>query len=162
MPPSEDRPACPKCGESKATLPLGEAFGAQLELIRQASSTQPATPAAEPVSPAGSGMNASPEQLVVGAVMQILFEVGKAAVETAVVRPAAGWWQSKGQAMMRERRERMISTLQSALDRHPELYVCATDDVVFVPGGRHTVPTRKAVELLFKDEDGRLMSMLGS
>lgn len=159
---SEDRPACPKCGDGKTTRPLGEAFAAQVELIRQAASTPPPTPPAESVSPAGSGMNASPEQLIVGAVMQILLEVGKAAVETAVVRPAAGWWRSKGQAMMLERREAMIRTLQSALDRHPELYVCAKDDVVFVPGGRHTVPTRRAVELLFKDEDVRLMSMLGS
>lgn len=107
-------------------------------------------------------MNAGPEQLVVGAVMQILLEAGKAAVEAAVVRPAADWWQSKGQAMMRERRERMIGTLQAAVDRHPELYVCAKDDLVFVRGSSHTVPTRKAAELLFKDEDGRLMSMLGT
>lgn len=94
--------------------------------------------------------------------MQVLFEVGKAAVDAAVVRPAGTWWQTKGQAMMRERRERFVQTLQRALDRHAELYVCTKDDVVFVPGGSHTVSTRKAAELLIKGEDSRLMSMLSS
>ena len=92
--------------------------------------------------------------------MQVLFELGGAALEAAVIRPASDWWREKGQAMVRERRARLMNALQESLDRHPELYLCARDDVVFVPGGTRTVATRKAVDLLFKREDGRLISML--
>lgn len=157
---SQDLPVCPKCGEATSVRNLRDAFAAQMALIQQALATPPPNVADPEPTHAGSGTNADPAQLLVGAVMAVLLQAGKAAVDTAVVRPATTWWQTKGQAAAQKRRETLMRSLQESLDRHPELYVCAKDDVVFLPGARSTVPSRKAVELLFKGDDARLISML--
>ena len=132
-----------------------------MELVRQAQSSPQAPPPTEPTpSPAGTGTGASGEQLLVGFVTQLLLELGKEAIDAAVVRPAADWWATKGAAMMRERRERLLTSLQEGLDRHPELYLCTQDNVVFLPGSARTFPVNKAVELLLKHDDARLVSAL--
>lgn len=157
---SHGTPSCPKCGEATSVRNLRDAFAAQVALIQQAMATPPPEVAEPEPTHAGSGTNADPAQLLVGAVMELLLQAGKATVDAAVVRPASAWWQTKGQTAVRERREKLVRSLQESLDRHPELYVCAKDDVVFLPGARSTVPTRRAVELLFKGDDARLMAML--
>lgn len=132
-----------------------------MEFVRRARS-QPQPPAAADAdpSPAGTGTGASGEQLLVGFVTQLLFELGKEAIEAAVVRPAADWWTTKGTALMRERRERILKSLQDGLDRHPDLYLCGKDNVVFLPGSTRTLPLNKAVELLLRHDDDRLVSAL--
>lgn len=107
-------------------------------------------------------MNANPDQLLVGAVMQVLFEIGKAAVDAAVAHPASEWWQAKVAPAMRERRERVFKALIDVIDRHPELLYCTRDDAVFLPGSIRTLPAKKAVEALMKRDDARLISLLNS
>ena len=162
---SPDAATCPKCGKPTHVRRLREAFAAHMEFVRHAQSQpqpQPPPTTDPSPSPAGTGTGASGDQLLVGFVTQLLLEVGKEAIEAAVVRPAADWWATKGEAMMRERRERMLTSLQDGLDRHPELCVCTKDNVVFLPGGTRTVRVNKAVELLFRHDDAGLISALSS
>lgn len=152
---------CPKCGDPSPQL--REAVAAQLERIQQAGS-EPAPAASGESSniPGGGGTHVGGEQLMVGLVTQLLLDLGGAALDAAVVRPASEWWKSTGQAKARERRVRMMHALNEGLDRHSELYLCVRDKLVFFPGGAQTVPVNEAVRLLFKHDDAGLMSRLSS
>jgi len=158
---SEFAPACPKCGQHAAVRELKELVTAQMER-RKELMQQPLPPQApEPsVTASGSGTNASGEQLLVGLVTELLIRAGGEVIRAAVLKPAANWWQTKGEAAMRERRETMTRALSEGVGRHPELYLCANDNLVFVAGGTRTLSARKAFELLFAGDDIGLMSRL--
>lgn len=154
-------PACPKCGKEADVRRLREAFAAHMEFVRHAQSQPQPPPATDAApSPAGTGTGASGEQLLVGFVTQLMLEIGQEAIEAAVVRPAADWWATTGAAKMRGRRERTLTSLQDGLDRHPELHLCTKDNVVFLAGSTRYIPVNKAVEILLRHDDARLVSAL--
>lgn len=152
---------CPHCGEPARRL--CDVFADHIARVRQAESQPPPSPGSEP-PPAhiGSGIDVSGDQLLVGAVMQVLLDVSRVAVEAAIAGPAAEWWQAKVKPAMRERRERVFKALGDAIDRHPELSYCTRDDAVFLPGSLRTLPAKKVVEILMKRDDARLISLLNS
>jgi hypothetical protein len=158
---AERRPTCPRCGEYSAVGQLREAFAAQMDLIRErASEAQPPPGSPPPGLTTGSETGADNEFMMVSAVMDTMFEIFKSALDVAVVQPAAGWWRSKGQQQSRKRRTQAIEVFQRTLDRHPELYYCRRDDVVFIAGQRTCISSGEAGRLLLRGEEMRLMTKL--
>jgi hypothetical protein len=157
-------PDCPRCGTRDAVRQMGEAFARQLELVRERANAAVRPPASpSPPPPAGADASGPTDELYmeIGVGMTALFAVLETALEAAVVRPAAGWWATKGKARASARREEMVRSMQEALNRFPDLYYCGRDDVVFLRGGKRTVRSGEAGRLLMRHQDGRLMSLLG-
>jgi hypothetical protein len=159
----ESRPTCPRCGEQSAVSQMREAFAAQMDLVRRkASEAQPPPPSPPPGLTTSDASGADNEFMIVSAVMDTIFEMFKSALDVTVVQPAAGWWRSKGQEQARERRAKAIEGFQQILDRHPELYYCLRDDVVFTLGGRTCISSSEAGRLLLWGEEIRLMTKLNA
>ena len=53
----------------------------------------------------------------------------------------------------------MESALE-AVSRHPELYCCQPDEIVFEAGTRHTVPLGAAMRFLMRGDETALMAAL--
>jgi ketosteroid isomerase-like protein len=160
-----ERPLCPRCGARDRVQQLAAAFAAQVERTRQmAAEAHPPPASPPPASPTdATGTGTTDEAyMAIGAAVDVVLEVFRSAIEAAVVRPAAGWWETKGQQRMVEKRTQALAGLQETLQRHPELYHCARDDVVFSSHGKRAIPSREAGRLLMRNDENRLRKALGS
>jgi hypothetical protein len=118
------------------------------------------SPASHIDTGASSGMT-DDAYMAVGAAVDTILEVFRSVIEAAVVRPAAGWWETKGRQRMVEKRTQALAGLQQTLERHPDLYYCARDDVVFSSQGKRAITSREAGRLLMRNDESRLMEALG-
>ncbi len=55
-----------------------------------------------------------------------------------------------------------VQSFVAALDRHPELWCCQRDQIVFVVGGTRVVPLNDAGRMLLRGDDAALMKLLAA
>lgn len=63
-------------------------------------------------------------------------------------------------AQLERRGHEGMEAARAAADRHPELLCCGRDQIVFLAGGRRTVPAGDAMRLLVRGDDGGLVAAL--
>lgn len=150
-------PACPVCGAD--AQPMRDVLAALAERADQA---RAAARRAEPGPPrprrgpgTGTGEGITVDEFLLGAA---------AAVAGGVVR---GLWRKAAKpfagsvlAQLERRGQEGMEAARSAADRHPELLCCGRDQIVFLAGGRRTVPAGDAMRLLVRGDDAGLVAAL--
>ena len=151
--------ACPVCGAD--AQPMRDLLAVLAERGDQARATA-ARRRAEPRAPrsragpgTGTGEGITFDEFLVGAA---------AAVAGGVVR---GLWRKtakpfagSGLARLERRGQEGMEAARSAADRHPELLCCGRDQIVFLTGGRRTIPAGDAMRLLVRGDDAGLVAAL--
>ena len=153
---------CPRCGNTDSTVNL-RAWRAEMDAriaeAREAHARQAAKPVTRPPAAGGSASAGVDPPLV--AAEEVL--VGIAGLGLAWAWRKMIWDPFKkraGPAMARYQEEAQRN-FSSALDRHPELWLCPRDEVVFRASGGNTVPARDAMRWLREGDDVKLMAALG-
>jgi hypothetical protein len=90
-----------------------------------------------------------------------------AAIAAVLTRAGTGAGISQDQspagsvlAQLERRGQAGMGAARSAADRHPELLCCGRDQIVFLAGGRRTVPAGDAMRLLVRGDDAGLVAAL--
>ena len=126
---------------------------ARAAAARQRAELRPARPRGGSGSGAGGGI--SLDDVLLGAAAVVAGEMIRA-LWRKTARPLAGRVASQ---LERRSQEAMAAAL-SAAGRRPELLCCGRDQIVFVAGGRRTVPAGDAMRLLLRGDDTSLVAAL--
>ena len=152
-------PACPVCGAD--AQPMRDVLAALAErgdqaraaAARQRAEPRPQRPRSGPGT--GTGQVITFDEFLLGAA---------AAVAGGVVR---GLWRKTAKpfagsvlARLERRGQEGMEAARSAADRHPELLCCGRDQIVFLAGGRRTIPAGDALRLLVRGDDAGLGAAL--
>ena len=150
-------PACPVCAAD--AQPMRDLLAALAERGDQA---RAAARRAEPGPPrprrgpgTGTGEGITVDEFLLGTA---------AAVAGGVVR---GLWRKTAKpfagsvlAQLKRHGQEGMEAARSAANRHPELLCCGRDQIVFLAGGRRTVPADDAMHLLVRGDDAGLVAAL--
>jgi hypothetical protein len=152
-------PACPVCGADAP--PVRDVLAALAERRDQARAAAQGRAEPGPPRPGGGPGTGTGE----GITVDEFFLGAAAAVAGGVVR---GLWRKTAKpfagsvlAQLKRRGQAGMEAARSAADRHPELLCCARDQIVFLAGGRRTVPAGDAMRLLVRGDDAGLVAALG-
>jgi hypothetical protein len=155
-------PSCPDCGGAEAVLPLRDALTGGRDLSEE--SRQQALRAAQqyrarpskppPAETSGESGDGPPPT------SWVLMDLAAGAVGEIWRRTAAKKFRERVVPAVSGRMEAGLQGLVAALDRHPDLWCCQREHVVFLAGGRRTAPMADAVKMLIRNEDATLMALL--
>ena len=156
------RPACPRCGEVEGVRPLREALTGGRDLTEgsrqrallaaQQYRAQPARPGTSDVI-GESGGGPPPASW-------LLLDLAAAAAGAMWRRTVARKLREQVVPAVNGRIEVGFQGLVTALGRHPDLWICQREHVVFRIGGRRTVPVSEAVRMLIRNDEATLMTLL--
>jgi hypothetical protein len=157
-----ERAQCPVCGSADSTFNL-RTWRAEQELrmaeAREAAARQAGALATGSSAGGGSGS---------GSGLGPLPEMGEEALlGLAGIGLRAAWrklvsdpLRDRALPALAGRQEEIIQRFSSAINRHPDLWVCPLDNVVFREGGVKTVPAGDAMRWLRDGDDAKLDATL--
>ncbi|HEV2373763.1 MAG TPA: hypothetical protein VGS19_16530 [Streptosporangiaceae bacterium] len=155
---AEQSPAsCPVCGgASQQFASVFAELMAQREQARQAGEqARAAQPPPQRPTLAGSGHGpVSGEEMLLRAAVDIAGEVLHQAAKPLARRAgqAVSAAQARGAAAM--------ETARAVVDRHPEIYCCQRDEIVFAGGNGGRVPVGVAMRFLIRGDEAALVTAL--
>ncbi len=152
------QPACPVCGAVAQPMrdvlsALADRGGQARAAARQRAEPRPPRPRAGAGTGAGEGT--SFHEFLLGAATAVVGEV-VSALWRKTAKPFAGHVAAR----LDRRGQEATRAARSAADRHPELLCCGRDQIVFLAGGRRTVPADDAMRLLLRGDDTSLAAAL--
>jgi hypothetical protein len=157
---AEQAPApCPRCGDAAGTQPLRAVFAGMRERRDEAGEAasrrhvKPAPPRHPPTAGEGGGTGPYPAEWIV-------FDAAAAAVGEVWRRTVSKPFKERVAPEISRHQDAGMQRFFAALDRHPELWCCQRDQVVFLAGGRRTVPLDDAGRMLIRGDDVALMALL--
>jgi len=152
-------PACPVCGAD--AQPMRDVLAALAEhgdqaraaAARRRAEPRPPQPRGGPGTGAGEGITF--DEFLLGAAAAV-----GGGVVRGLWRTTARPWAGRVRAQLERGGQEGMGAARSAADRRPELLCCGRDQIVFVAGGRRTVPAGEAMRLLVRGDDAGLMAAL--
>ena len=156
------RSSCPRCGDVEAVRQLREALAGGRDLTD--GSRQRALAAAQQyrARPAGPGPGEASGESGGGPppVSWLLMDFAAEAAGEIWRRTVARKFKEQVVPAVNGRIAAGFQGLVTALDRHPDLWCCQREAVVFLAGGHRTVPMSEAVRMLIGNDEAALMTLL--
>ena len=166
----QERARCPVCGDADSTVNL-RAWHAEKRVRiaegREAAERQLAQPRTRPAADGGSDGSSGGGDA--GSAADLGIDLGEEVLLGLISLGLIAAWRKlvwnplKYRALpaLWRRSDEVMRNYSAMLDRHPDLWMCGPDEVVFRAGGGKTVPARDAFRWLARGDDVKLMAALG-
>jgi hypothetical protein len=120
---------------------------------RRRAEPSPPQPRGGPGTGAGEGITF--DELLLGTAAAVA-----GGVVRGLWRTTARPWAGRVLAQLERGGQEGMGVARSAAERCPELLCCGRDQIVFLAGGRRTVPAGEAMRLLMRGDDAGLVAAL--
>ena len=155
-------PPCPRCGRNDSVVQAAALMAAMQQMF---SARHPAPRAAPSTSSyAGDSLSAEARQEAAEGELILMgcAAIWRYAIWRPFLRPILRRRLAEADQALQEAPSQQFDSLERIVERHPDVWVCERDQVVFRAGSRQTVPAVEALGLLQAGDEATLMSRLGA